>query len=109
MGEGDSRYDSRLLKVTYNKLPQTEQYLSYKLMLLCLENFMNLVRTVFITSVQRKVHLWQTSGSGSLCEVVLLLAPAWRSTLTTLGWAQKDAAIRGVTPFCEGSDGNSTK
>ena len=32
------------------------------------------------------------------CEVVLTVAPAWSSTLTTLGWPFLDATIRGVYP-----------
>ena len=38
------------------------------------------------------------------CEMVLMVAPVWRSTFTTLRWPLWDAAIRGVTPFCEGGE-----
>ena len=37
------------------------------------------------------------------CEVVLMVAPAWRSTFTTLEWQFWDAFIRGVTPSCKES------
>ena len=40
----------------------------------------------------------------STCELVLIVAPSWRSTLTTLEWPNPDAAIRAVIPSCGGND-----
>ena len=45
-------------------------------------------------------HLYLT------CAVVLMEAPALRSTLTTLGWPLWDAAIRAVIPSCDGDGKN---
>ena len=42
-------------------------------------------------------------------EVVLMLAPAWRRTFTTLGWPLSDAIIRGVHPSCKESHQHDSK
>ena len=83
----DNGCGSRLLKVTSNNIPQMEHYMLFRLMLFRMKNdhYLQQIGNNCITWLQCKVKPtpWH-SGSGSICEVVLMVAPDWRSTLTTL-------------------------
>ena len=89
MGGVDNGCGSRLLKVTSNNILQIEHYMKQhdRLMLFHMKNdhYLQQIGNNCITWLQYKVKPtpWH-SGSGGICEVVLMVAPDWRSTLTTL-------------------------
>ena len=66
--------------------------------LYCIENWRSLCTqytNAFQDTVNQSYKLYLT------WLVVLTVASAWRSTLTTLGWPLQDAKIKAVDPFCE--------